>query len=213
MINLSRRFPDVWIFIPFLCLDFRQLRPSLPFLAIPHQDPSSTPWMSPSNRSCSAMLKIDDVILMGIGYGGKVATTVTNPEPVQSPAPTSAVSDLSSQLHRTSISSNTSPSPKTPSRSPAPPPYGLAQADVLYNYNSNDEGDLNLVQGQRITILEYGKNSTSDFLLLYFATNFECALLCIVCGSRILQWSLRFMFSFPISLDFPPFMFPGSLSS
>ena len=119
--------------------------------------------MSPSNQSCSALLKIDDFILMDIGYGGKVATTITNPEPVQSPAPTSAVSDLSSQLHRTSISSNTSPPPKTPERSPAPPPYGLAQADVLYNYNSNDEGDLNLVQGQRITILEYGK---SEFLLL-----------------------------------------------
>jgi len=91
-------------------------------------------------------------------YGGRVATTVTYPEPTQSPAPTSAVSDLSSQLHRTSISSNTSPPPKTPERSPAPPPYGLAQAEVLYNYSSNDEGDLNLVQGQRISILEYVNN-------------------------------------------------------
>ena len=39
---------------------------------------------------------------------------------------------------------------------PPPPPYGLGQAEVLYDYRSNDEGDLNMTAGQRITILEYG---------------------------------------------------------
>jgi hypothetical protein len=47
--------------------------------------------------------------------------------------------------------------PLPPSNATSPPPsYGLAQAEVLYDYKSNDDGDLNILAGQRITILEYG---------------------------------------------------------
>ena len=46
--------------------------------------------------------------------------------------------------------------PPPPNPVSPPPTYGLAQVEVLYDYRSNDEGDLNLIAGQRVTVLEYG---------------------------------------------------------
>ena len=140
MISLSRRFQDV-------CLPIPSQYPSLPFFTVPlyffdgghlpsptppsHKHIPLPPHSSPqTNLSCP-------------GYIGKQATPTTNPEPIQSPvvppsstSTTAAAADLSTQLQRTSISSSakTSPPPlRTPTeRSPAPPPpYGLAQAEVL----------------------------------------------------------------------------------
>jgi len=83
------------------------------------------------------------------------ATSVT----ASSPPP--SVNALTATMSNTSISSHKSPPPPPPVRQDTSPPpsYGLAQAEVLYDYKSNDEGDLNIFAGQRITILEYGKSS------------------------------------------------------
>ena len=169
MISLWRRFQDVCLPIPrnirlFLLLYPLVLCPSTGHL------PSSTPpphkYIPLPPHSNLQPLRTPRLTHSYPGYIGKQATPTTNPEPIQSPVvppsstSTTAAADFSTQLQRTSISSaKTSPPPlKTPSeRSPAPPPpYGLAQAEVLYNYHSQDEGDLNLVAGQRITIVEFG---------------------------------------------------------
>ena len=62
-----------------------------------------------------------------------------SPAPVKSPPPPAA--------------------PVPPNPTP-PPAYGLAQAEALYDYHSNDEGDLTIIAGQRVTILEYVNNGT-----------------------------------------------------
>jgi hypothetical protein len=84
-----------------------------------------------------------------------------DPEPVTYPrssSPQASVASLASQLNNTSISSTDVKSPPpTPAPSSPPPSYGVAQADVLYDYRSTDEGDLNLTAGEKITILEYGR--------------------------------------------------------
>ena len=71
---------------------------------------------------------------------------------------------LATQMHAASISP--APHEKTPPPAPEPvneppPAYGLAEAEALYDYHSNDEGDLPISAGQRITILEYVNNGTS----------------------------------------------------
>ncbi|OLL24241.1 [PSI+] inducibility protein 3, partial [Neolecta irregularis DAH-3] len=44
----------------------------------------------------------------------------------------------------------------TPTSSPAPPAYaGIAQAEAMYAYTATDQGDLALVPGDKITIIEY----------------------------------------------------------
>ena len=90
---------------------------------------------------------------------------MTSPRVASSPPP--SVAALTSSMSNTSISgrrgANKSPPPQvTPPPPPPPPPppsYGLGQAEVLYDYKANDEGDLNIYAGQRITILEYGMGS------------------------------------------------------
>lgn len=107
-----------------------------------------------------------------IGYSANPAKAASVVVPAAQPAPApsatsprNSVSSLTSQFNNTALApvrSNTSvkspPPPPTPA-SPPPPPYGLAQAEVLYDYNSQDEGDLNIRVGQKITILEYGTPS------------------------------------------------------
>jgi hypothetical protein len=88
--------------------------------------------------------------------GSTVPAAVPVPPPAAPSPPPSSVTTLASQLHRTSISPGAKKSPPPPPTPSSPPPYGLAQAEALYDYSSNDEGDLSLIAGQRITILEYG---------------------------------------------------------
>jgi hypothetical protein len=122
----------------------------------------SSPLISTINSS----RKSHDVLLpssnlLTVGFNATKSTSAvpaaTSPAPV-SPAPDS-VSTLTSRLDSTSISSQggaKSPPPPPVQAASPPPAYGLAQAEALYNYSSPDEGDLPLVAGQRITILEYG---------------------------------------------------------
>ena len=66
----------------------------------------------------------------------------------------------SASVGRSAVTEVPAANTKSPQPVPTSPPpsYGLDQAEVLYNYTSDDEGDLNIVSGQRITILEYGKS-------------------------------------------------------
>jgi hypothetical protein len=125
----------------------------------------------PLTFTINSSRKIGDVLpasnLLTVGYYAAAKTpsaapVATSPTPV-SPAPDS-VSTLASRLDSTSISSQGGVKSRRrrrrrppPLHAASPPPaYGLAQAEALYNYSSTDEGDLPLVAGQRITILEYG---------------------------------------------------------
>lgn len=92
---------------------------------------------------------------------GSVASTTTAPAaaPSAPASPRSSVSAITSQLNATSLvpAAATSP-PPPPTPSSEPPSYGVAQAEVLYDYTSTDDGDLQIRTGQRITILEYVNN-------------------------------------------------------
>lgn len=98
--------------------------------------------------------------------GWKRSDSVVAAVPVLAPSrsspPPASVTSLTSQMNAASISPApvTSPPPPAPVNPTPPPAYGLAQAEALYDYRSNDEGDLNITAGERITILEYVNNGT-----------------------------------------------------
>jgi hypothetical protein len=105
------------------------------------------------------------------GYN-KMSSTRRSSTPVVA-APVADVPSLTTQFEQTLISPapvvKSPPPPPTPT-SPPPPVYGLAQAEALYTYNTHDEGDLPLVAGQRITILEYGTS--------FQAANYQSIMVC-----------------------------------
>jgi hypothetical protein len=105
---------------------------------------------------------------LGIGYSANStkAASVVVPAAQTAPVPSvksprNSVSSLASQFNNTSLaparsnSIKSPPAPPTPA-SPPPPAYGLAEAEGLYDYNPQDEGDLRIRVGQRIAVLEYG---------------------------------------------------------
>ena len=100
-------------------------------------------------------------LIVYLGWKRSDSATADAPVPASSTSspPPVSVTGLASQMNAASISPSPrekSPPPPPPAPVNEPPPaYGLAQAEVLYDYHSNDEGDLPLSAGQRITILEY----------------------------------------------------------
>ena len=102
-------------------------------------------------------------VVLTLGWKNDIAAAVPAPAPSTASPPPASVTALTTRMNAASVSPEPVKSPVAPT--PAPPPvngsppiYGLAQAEALYDYRSNDEGDLNISAGQRITILEYVNN-------------------------------------------------------
>ena len=116
-----------------------------------------------NNSSNANLTKLGYNAVKSAGAGA----TATAPAPSNPASPQPSVTTLASQLQSTTLTPTSEKSQPVPPPDTSPPPpqapppaYGLAQAEALYDYSSNDEGDLPLIAGQRITILEYGNPPT-----------------------------------------------------
>jgi len=131
-------------------------------------------------------------ILLTSGYNSSTAAAAKAPPtvavPINAPSsPPASVTSLASQMNATGISDNArSPPPPPPPPAPtSPPPYGLAQAEALYDYTSTDEGDLKIHAGEKITILEYVNNGSNPFI------TDNILILCRLVERRKFCWTTR----------------------
>jgi hypothetical protein len=104
-----------------------------------------------------SVLSRGPMLTKGYAAAKTTAANIVTPVTPSAASPVSAVAEFN-PMEKSPSSPQANKRALLPPPPPPPPPpaYGLAQAEVLYDYSSADEGDLNLIAGQKITVLEYG---------------------------------------------------------